>query len=116
MIILKGTKTIIDFNNNYYLKIINNDNDLPLDVTNIENLKLINIVKKESFLLKIDFNKFNKKRYKRLLKRLFFIKKKGIKFKMKDILLLDVFFNPLQKYFIRLFTPKDKIMKRLMIL
>ena len=33
-----------------------------------------------------------------------------------DILLLDVFFNPIQKYFIKymVFTPKDKILKRLM--
>lgn len=44
-----------------------------------------------------------------------YLEKKGIKFKIKDILLLNVFFNPLQKYFIKcmVFTPKDKIMKRL---
>lgn len=47
-----------------------------------------------------------------------YLEKKGIKFKIKDILLLDVFFNPLQKYFIKtmVFTPKDKILKRLMLL
>ena len=47
-----------------------------------------------------------------------YLEKKGIKFKIKDILLLNVFFNPLQKYFIKymVFTPKDIIMKRLMIL
>lgn len=46
-----------------------------------------------------------------------FLKSKGIKFKIKDILLLNVFFNPLQKYFIKcmVFTPKEKIMKRLML-
>lgn len=45
-----------------------------------------------------------------------YLEKKGIKFRIKDILLLDVFFNPIQKYFIKcmVFTPKDKIMKRLM--
>ena len=45
-----------------------------------------------------------------------YLEKKGIKFKIKDILLLDVFFNPIQKYFIKymVFTPKDKILKRLM--
>ena len=44
-------------------------------------------------------------------------KKKGVKFRIKDILLLDTFFNSLQKYFIKymVFTPKDKIIKRLMI-
>ncbi len=47
-----------------------------------------------------------------------YLEKKGIKFKIKDILLLDVFFNPLQKYFIKtmVFTPKEQILKRLMIL
>lgn len=47
-----------------------------------------------------------------------YLEKKGIKFRIKDILLLDVFFNPLQKYFIKymVFTPKDKIIKRLLIL
>lgn len=45
-----------------------------------------------------------------------YLESKGIKFKIKDILLLDVFFNPIQKYFIKymVFTPKDKIIKRLM--
>lgn len=47
-----------------------------------------------------------------------YLEKKGIKFKIKDIFLLDTFFNPLQKYFIKfmVFTPKEKIIKRLMIL
>lgn len=45
-----------------------------------------------------------------------YLESKGIKFKIKDILLLNVFFNPIQKYFIKymVFTPKDKIIKRLM--
>lgn len=45
-----------------------------------------------------------------------YLESKGVKFKIKDILLLDVFFNPIQKYFIKymVFTPKDKILKRLM--
>ena len=46
-----------------------------------------------------------------------YLEKKGVKFRIKDILLLDTFFNSLQKYFIKymVFTPKDKIIKRLMI-
>lgn len=46
------------------------------------------------------------------------VKKKGIKFRIKDILLLNVFFNPLQKYFIKymVYTLKEKILKRLMFL
>lgn len=44
-----------------------------------------------------------------------YFEKKGVKFKIKEILLLEVFFNPLQKYFIKymVFTPKEKILKRL---
>lgn len=47
-----------------------------------------------------------------------YLEKKGIKFRIKDILLLNVFFNPLQKYFIKymVYTPKEKILKRLMFL
>lgn len=46
-----------------------------------------------------------------------YLRGKGIKFKMKDILLLDAFFNPLQKYFIKymVFTPKEKVLRRLII-
>lgn len=46
------------------------------------------------------------------------VEKKGIKFRIKDILLLNVFFNPLQKYFIKymVYTLKEKILKRLMFL
>ncbi len=45
-----------------------------------------------------------------------YLEKKGIKFRIKEILLLDVFFNPLQKYFIKyqVFTPKEKIIRLLM--
>ena len=47
-----------------------------------------------------------------------YLESKGIKFRIKDILLLNVFFNPLQKYFIKymVFTPKEKILKRIMML
>lgn len=46
-----------------------------------------------------------------------YLEKKGIKFKINEILLLNVFFNSIQKYFIKtmVFTPKNKIIKRLML-
>lgn len=46
-----------------------------------------------------------------------YLKKQGIEFKIKDILLLNAFFNPIQKYFIKynVFTPKEKILKRIML-
>lgn len=45
-----------------------------------------------------------------------YIKKKGITFKMKEMFLIDTFFNPIQKYFIKykVFTPKEEIMKLLL--
>lgn len=250
---IANLKTIIDLNNNYYLKVLDKANNAPIDVIDIENLTLINILRKKRLLLKINFKNLEKKQYKRLLRKLLFIKKiisqskikigipedlkillgyiinydesnkqqnefilainaifyntryerynyiydtvcdyldgcfyrknlcdfknnkcgekrnassttgcchhfrikclgpltklvlceylkedytcgakciscklftcdylekKGIKFRIKDILLLDTFFNPLQKYCIKymMFTPKDKIIKRLMIL
>ncbi len=47
-----------------------------------------------------------------------YLKSKGIKYRIKDILLLNVFFNPVQKYFIKymVYTPKKKILRRLMFL
>lgn len=47
-----------------------------------------------------------------------YLRKKGVVFRIKDILLLDVFFDLLQKYYIKtkVFTPKEKIIKMLMIL
>ena len=247
---LNTLETIIELNNNYFLKVANDTTDLLQDVLDIRKLSLTKIAKMKTFLLKIDFNTLNKKDYKKILKKLLFIKKiqknkigiledskkllgyvinydkdnqnqndfilainaiffktryerynyiydtvcdyldnyfygknlcdfkdnkcgekrntssttgcchhfknkwlgplsklvlcehlnedytckakciscklftcdylekKGIKFRIKDILLLNTFFNPLQKYFIKymVFTPKEKIIKRLMIL
>ena len=46
-----------------------------------------------------------------------YLQRKGIKFRINDILLLDVLFDPIQKYFIKtmVFTPKEKIIRRLVI-
>lgn len=45
-----------------------------------------------------------------------YLKNKGIQFKIKNILLLDIFFNPIQKYIIKysVFTPKEIIIKKLL--
>lgn len=45
-----------------------------------------------------------------------YLEKKGIKFKIKDFLLLDTFFNLPQKYIIKfkVFTPKSVILKKLL--
>lgn len=46
-----------------------------------------------------------------------YLKRKGVNFKPKDIFLIDTFFNPIQKYFIKykVFTPKEKIIKLLLM-
>lgn len=46
-----------------------------------------------------------------------YLRKKGIQFRIKNIFLLDTFFNLIQKYIIKIsvFTPKEKILKRLLL-
>lgn len=45
-----------------------------------------------------------------------YLRKKGIIFRLKEIFLIDTFFNPIQKYFIKckVFTPKEEIMRLLL--
>ena len=45
-----------------------------------------------------------------------YLEKKGIKFKMKDIFLIDTFFNLVQKFTLKtaVYTPKEIIIKRLL--
>lgn len=44
-----------------------------------------------------------------------YLERKGIKFKIKDILLLNTFFTPRQKYIIKfmVYTPKEKVIEKL---
>ncbi len=191
-------KDYMYLNNNYYMKIVegNTEKQNITDVIDIKEISLSKVLKNKKFIVRIDFKEINKKQYKKILKRLLFIKsvankekieigtklenekiflgyiinyddrdkdhndfitgiiaifhntkyerynyiydtvcnyldsffygknlcdyleKKGVKFRIKDILLLNTFFNPLQKYFIKymVYTPKEKILKRLMVL
>lgn len=45
-----------------------------------------------------------------------YLEAKGIKFRIKDILLLDTFFNPIQKYILKymVYTPQEKVIKAVM--
>ncbi len=47
-----------------------------------------------------------------------YLEKKGIKFRIKDMLLLNTFFNPIQKVVLKcmLYTPKERIMRTLVLL
>lgn len=75
-------KTIINLDNNYSLKVIINITNIPNDIIDIKNLKLINIFKKGTVLLKIDFNSITKKSYKKILRKLLFMKKLILKNKI----------------------------------
>ncbi len=68
-------KNTIDLDNNYYLKIVNRNDEVVEKAINIKNLTLATILQKEKILLNIDFNSFDRKQYKKILKRLLFIKK-----------------------------------------
>lgn len=74
-------KTIIDINNDFYFKVVDNINNLPKEVINIENITLNDF--KKGNLLEIDFNKLNENKYKKIIKRLLFIKNIAIKRKIK---------------------------------
>ena len=69
-----ATNNEFNLDNNYYLKIIINENGINTEFINIENLR-ISFISKNKLILKIDFNKFNKKEYKKILRKLLFIKK-----------------------------------------
>lgn len=57
-------KNVINLNNNYYLKIINNGN-IEEDVIDINNMMLVKIFKSKKFLLKIDFKNLDEKNIRR---------------------------------------------------
>ena len=76
-------KNIINLSNNYFLEIVNDTYELPTEIINIEKLNLINIMKNRILLLKIDFLSFDKKQYKKILKKLLFLKNIVLKCKMK---------------------------------
>ena len=78
-------ENIIELKNSYYLKIINGESNeiLPYEVLDMQNLNLISIFKKKKLILRIDFKKINKKQYKKILKKLLFIKNIIIKTKIE---------------------------------
>ena len=48
----------------------NKNNVIPVNAINICNLNLIEVLKNESIILKIDFDEFNITEYRRILKKL----------------------------------------------
>ena len=76
-------KTIVELDNNYYLEIVNNTNNLPTEAIDIEKLNFSNVLKKNIFLIKINFDNLDRKQYKRILKKLLFIRNMISKSKVK---------------------------------
>lgn len=67
-------KDIINLNNNYYIKVVNENNEIPFESISIKNLKLIRVLKEEKIIFQIDFNKFSTKEYKKILKNYYLLK------------------------------------------
>lgn len=74
-------KTITKLNNNYYIEFVDNTDKLPIELVNIKNINIINILQRKKIILKIDFNEFSKKDYKKILKNLLFQKQVATFFK-----------------------------------
>jgi hypothetical protein len=78
-------ENIIKLDNDYYIEKLNKDSQMPLDTINIKNLKLSKILKNKEPILKIDFNEFSVAEYKKILKKLMFIKNVAMKKSFKLI-------------------------------
>lgn len=72
-------KDTINLNSNYYIKVVNQNNEIPFESISIKNLKLTEVLKKEKIVFLIDFNKFSTKEYKKILKKLLFVKNTAMK-------------------------------------
>ena len=51
--------SIIELDNNYYIEVLNRNNEIPVNTIDIYHLNLIKILKSKNIVLKIDFDKFN---------------------------------------------------------
>ena len=69
-------KDYMHLNNNYYMKIVegNTEKQNITDVIDIKEISLSKVLKNKKFIIKIDFKEIDKKQYKKILKRLLFIK------------------------------------------
>ena len=65
---------IIELDNSYYIEILNRNNEIPVNTVDICHLSLIKVLKSKNIVLRIDFDKFNIRDYKRILKNLLRVK------------------------------------------
>lgn len=65
---------IINLDNNYYIDKLNQNNQNSINTIDICHLNLIKVIKSENLILKIDFDEFDIKEYKKILKKLLFLK------------------------------------------
>ena len=69
-------KDYMHLNNNYYMKIVeeNAEKQNITDAIDIKAISLSKVLKNKKFIIRIDFKEIDKKQYKKILKRLLFIK------------------------------------------
>ena len=69
-------KDYMYLNNNYYMKIVeeNAEKQNITDAIDIKAISLSKVLKNKKFIIRIDFKEIDKKQYKKILKRLLFIK------------------------------------------
>ena len=64
------TKNVINLENDYYIKTIEPEDELPANSINLEKLKLADILNKKVITFYINFKRINTREYKKILKRL----------------------------------------------
>ena len=67
-------ENFINLHEHYYIKKINENDEISFETISIEKIKLMNILNKKNIILQIDFNKLDRKEYKKILKKLLHIK------------------------------------------
>ena len=76
-------QNFIKLNNDYYIKIVNNINEISIDSIDMKNLKLIHILNKKRIIFHIDFSEIYTNEYKKILKKMLHLKNMAIKMNKK---------------------------------
>lgn len=77
-------KKKIELNNNYYMEIVNNGEKLQ-NAIDVRRINIANALRAKKIILKIDLKEINKKDYKRILKKLLFIRENSKKIGIKKL-------------------------------
>ena len=75
-------KEKIKLNNNYYMEIVENSEEIQ-NIIDVKKINIVNVLKSKKIILKMDLNEINKNDYKKILKKLLFIREN---FKKNNVL------------------------------